>query len=186
MKTKIKKDIIYIAVIILLLGLCAQFYYDYQYKPVKEREIQVYYNQDRQLNKELVELIQDADKFIYFGVYTFTRADIKDALLAAKHRGLEVKGLTDRKQTEGLESQTKLIKEMREAGIPVYVQDHYAIMHLKVLVTDKAYASGSYNWTQAATNLNDEVLEIGRDEALRAQYQKILEKLFGLYGETKK
>ena len=35
-------------------------------------------------------------------------------------------------------------------------------MHLKVLVTEK-HASGSYNWTSAATNLNDEVLEVGRD-----------------------
>jgi phosphatidylserine/phosphatidylglycerophosphate/cardiolipin synthase-like enzyme len=183
---KINKDIIYVVVIVLLAGLCAQFYYDYQYKPVKEREINVYYNQDRQLNKELAGLIQDADKFVYFAVYTFTRADLKDALLSARHRGLKVIGLTDRKQAESLEAQTKLIKELREAGIPVYEQDHYAIMHLKVLVTDKAYASGSYNWTQAATNLNDEVLEIGRDEALRAQYQKILEKLFKLYGETKK
>ena len=183
---KINKDIVYVIIIVLLAGLCAQFYYDFRYQPAKQREINVYYNQDRQLNKELVSLIQDADKFAYFAVYTFTRADLKDALLAAKRRGLTVIGLTDRSQTNGLEAQTKLVKELREAGIPVYVQDHYAIMHLKVLVTDKAYASGSYNWTQAATNLNDEVLEIGRDEALRSEYQKILEKLFTLYGETKK
>ncbi len=182
---KNKKELVYVAVIIVLIGLCAQFYFDYKYQPLKQREINVYYNQDRPLNKELIGLIQDADKFAYFAVYTFTRADLKDALLAARHRGLDIRGLTDRKQDEGLDSQKKLIKELRDAGIPVYEQDHMGIMHLKVLVTDKAYASGSYNWTQAATNLNDEVLEIGRDETLRQKYQAILEKLFGLYGETK-
>jgi len=181
-----KKELAYVVVIIILIGLCAQFYFNYKYRPEKQREINVYYNQDRPLNKELVGLIQDADKFAYFAVYTFTRADLKDALLAAKHRGLKVVGLTDRKQATELDSQAKLIKELRDAGIPVYEQDHMGIMHLKVLVTDKAYASGSYNWTAAATNLNDEVLEIGRDEALRQKYHEILEKLFRLYGETKK
>ena len=178
---KLNKDILYVSVIVLLLAACGQLYYSTRYLPEAERAVNVYYNQDRPLNRELAGLIQDADKFVYFAVYTFTRADLKDALLAAKHRGLTVIGLTDRQQTASLESQAKLIKELRGAGIPVYEQDHAGIMHLKVLVTDKAYASGSYNWTAAATSLNDEVLEIGRDQTLRAKYQSILEKLFRLY-----
>jgi len=48
-------------------------------------------------------------------------------------------------------------------------------------VTEKAYASGSFNWTAAATNLNDEVLEIGYDEAVRQKYQNILEEIFKKY-----
>ena len=54
-------------------------------------------------------------------------------------------------------------------------------MHTKVLVTDKAYASGSYNWTSSATNINDEILEVGSDEAIRSQYQSILEEMFNKY-----
>jgi phosphatidylserine/phosphatidylglycerophosphate/cardiolipin synthase-like enzyme len=54
---------------------------------------------------------------------------------------------------------------------------------MKAVVTDKAYASGSFNWTSAATNLNDEVLEVGRDENIRKQYQHILEELFSRYGK---
>jgi phosphatidylserine/phosphatidylglycerophosphate/cardiolipin synthase-like enzyme len=179
-----KKDLIYLLIIILLVGISAQFYYTYRYKPIADRQIKVYYNQDRELNKEIINLTREADKFVYFSIYTFTRNDIKDALLAAKYRGLEVKGLTDRSQASQIDLQEKIIKELKDAGIPVSQQDHAGIMHTKVLVTDKAYASGSYNWTAAATDLNDEVLEIGKDEQVRKQYQNILEEMFRKYGKN--
>jgi phosphatidylserine/phosphatidylglycerophosphate/cardiolipin synthase-like enzyme len=176
---KIKKDIIYILIIIGLVGLTGQIYYSYKYLPA--HQIAVYYNHDRELNKEITGIIRDADKFVYFAVYTFTRQDIKDALLGAKYRGLTVIGLTDRDQLAQLDQQKQIIKELRDAGIPVYEQDHLGIMHTKVVVTEKAYASGSFNWTSAATNLNDEVLEVGSDPVLRAEYQKILEEMFQKY-----
>jgi len=176
---KSKKEVIYISVIILLAGAAGRSYYSFKYQP--SRQIVVYYNQDHALNSEIINLIRDADEFVYFSVYTFTRSDIEQALLAAKYRGLKVVGLTDSSQYANLPSQKTLINELKNKGIPVYVQDHSGIMHTKVLVTDKAYASGSYNWTAAATNLNDEVLEIGTDENIRSKYQSILEEMFKKY-----
>ena len=70
---------------------------------------------------------------------------------------------------------------METAGIPIYERDEDGIMHTKVVVTDKSYASGSFNWTTSATNINDEVLEVGHDEAVRSQYQSILQELFQKY-----
>jgi phosphatidylserine/phosphatidylglycerophosphate/cardiolipin synthase-like enzyme len=175
------KEKLYIFTILLLIALTAQFYYSYRYQPA--HEVRVYYNQDEQLNKQIIQVIRDADKFVYFAVYTFTRTDIKDALLAAKYRGLKVVGVTDRSQYSQIDLQKKIIDELRKAEIPVYEQDHSAIMHLKAVVTEKAYASGSFNWTSAATNLNDEVLEVGTDENITKQYQSILEELFKRYGK---
>jgi phosphatidylserine/phosphatidylglycerophosphate/cardiolipin synthase-like enzyme len=173
------KDKIYISIIIILIGLCGQFYYSYHYRPA--HEIEVYYNHDHELNEEIIQLTREADKFVYFAVYTFTRNDIKDALLAAKYRGLEVVGLTDKDQYKSIEAQASIINELKDKGIPVYFQNHSAIMHMKAIVTDKGYASGSYNWTAAATNLNDEVLEVGHDQAIRAKFQSILEEVFKKY-----
>ena len=175
------KEKIYVLVIILLLGICGQFWYSYKYLPIAERNVKVFYNQDTELNKEIIKVIQDADKYVYFAIYTFTKQDLKDALLAAKYRGLEVKGITDKKQAEEIEQQKKIVKELRDAGMEVLEQDHSAIMHIKTLVTEKAYLSGSYNWTQAATDKNDEVLEIGKDEQIRKKYQNILEEIFKKY-----
>ncbi len=176
---KFKRDLLYLLVIVLLIGLCGQFYYSYRYKPA--HEISVYYNHDHELNNEIIQLTRDADKFVYFSVYTFTREDIKDALLAAKYRGLTVTGLTDKDQYNSLDAQKKLIDELKSSDIPVYVQNHSGIMHTKVIVTDKGYASGSYNWTTAATNINDEVLEVGHDEKIRQKFQDILEEMFSKY-----
>lgn len=176
---KINKDLVYLGIIIVLIGICCQFYYDYKYKP--NREIQIFYSHEVEADKKIVEEIQNADRFVYFAVYTFTKANIKDALLAAKYRGLEVRGLTDQSQIFKVEAQEKIIKELRDAGIKISTQDHSGIMHLKVLVTDKAYASGSFNWTASATTVNDEVLEIGHDENVRQNYQKLLERMFDKY-----
>lgn len=179
---KSKRETIYLLIIIFLIALAAQFYYTYRYQPKVDDQILVYYNQDRELNKEIIQAIRDADEYVYFAVYTFTRFDIKDALLAANHRGVKIVGLVDREQTQKIEQQQKIVKELQAAGIPIYEQDHLGIMHFKTLVTEKIYASGSYNWTSAATNLNDEVLEIGKNDHVRLQYKKILEELFEEYG----
>ena len=106
------KEKIYIAIILLLIAVCAQFYFSYYYQP--RHEIEVYYNQDHALNDEIIKQIREADKFVYFAVYTFTRADIEQALLAAKYRGLLVVGLTDKDQYNSLEQQRKLIDNLKK------------------------------------------------------------------------
>lgn len=176
---KIKRDFVYLLIILGLLALSAELYYSSRYLP--SHQIAVYYNQDHPLNKEVINTIQDADKFVYFSVYTFTRQDIADALMAAKYRGLKVVGLTDTTQIDQASGQKDIVKELETDGIPVYERNLDGIMHTKVVVTDKAYASGSYNWTTSATNINDEVLEVGHDEAVRSRYQAILQELFQKY-----
>lgn len=173
-KPKFKRDAVYLIVIALLIALCGQFYYTYHYKPLAARDVTIYYNQDHQLNSEVVKTIQDAEQFVYFGIYTFTREDIRDALLAAKYRGLDVRGIIDKKQSFGLDDQKAIVKELQDAGIHVVFNDHSYIMHLKTVVTDKRYVSGSYNWTASGTNLNDETIEVGRDEDIRKQYERMM------------
>ncbi len=175
------RDIIYLVVIALLLALCGQVIYSYEVKPSYERRISVYYNKEVEANTKLIRIIEEADEFIYFAIYTFTRTDIQDALLAAKYRGLEVKGVIDKTQIARLEDQRKLAKQLTDAGIPIITQDHSAIMHLKTLVTEKAYFTGSYNWTMSGTSSNDEVIEIGYDDDIRRQYLSVLKTLFLRY-----
>lgn len=175
------RDGVYLIVIALLIALCGQFYYTYHYKPAAERDIRIYYNHDIAANQEITKMIQDADQFVYFAIYTFTREDIRDALLAAKYRGLEVRGIVDKKQSFGLDSQEKIIKELQNAGVDIVFNNHSYIMHLKTVVTEKGYVTGSYNWTASATDSNDEIIEVGYDEDVRRQYQKTLEEIISKY-----
>lgn len=180
-KPTFKRDAVYLIVIALLIALSGQFYYTYHYKPQAARDITIYYNQDHQVNREVTNTIQDAEQFVYFAIYTFTRDDIKDALLGAHYRGLEVRGIADKKQTRASDDQERILKELQDAGIKIIFNDHSYIMHLKTVVTDKSYVSGSYNWTASGTNLNDEIIEVGRDEDVRKQYELMIKDIINRY-----
>ncbi len=147
----------------------------------------VIYSLDRKQNdKELIALIEGAKTHIYFAIYEFTLKDVADALVAAKKRGVEVHGLVDAGESSNSYDKP-IIQMLVEAGIPVQTEKHpggNGIMHIKALVTDSAYAIGSYNWTSSATNINDEILEIGTDPTLVATYAGILQKLFETYRGT--
>lgn len=172
---------LYLTMIIALLTSTAYFFYYNKYQPEEAREVKVYFNKDIKANQALIDVILNAERFVYFAIYTFTKPEIKDALLGAKLRGLEVQGIIDRKQSNEIKEQRKIVEELQASGIPIVYQNHESIMHLKTLVTDKEFVSGSYNWTASATERNDEVIETGRDESLRAQYEQLLKRLLTLY-----
>lgn len=136
----------------------------------------IYSLNERRNDQELIRLINDADKYVYFAIYFFTKEDIADALIRAKNRGVIVRGIMDAKAS--LDSNRKVKEKLENAGIHVETQKHQdGIMHIKTLITEDAYASGSYNWTQAATEANDEVLEIGNDRSIHRQYLSIIKNL---------
>ncbi len=141
----------------------------------KPGSVRVLYSLNKKQNdKELISLINNAHKYIYFAIYEFTLSDVADALVRAKERGVDVRGIMD-KENSTTSYETPIIATLRSAGIPIETQTHpNGIMHIKALVTENAYASGSYNWTNSATNVNDEVLEIGTDPALRSTYEHII------------
>jgi len=139
-----------------------------------DNQIHVYYSlNDRNNDKELIKVIDQADKYVYFAIYYFTKSSIADALIRAKNRGVNVIGIMDRDAS--LNSNAKILDRLKEAHITTLTQKHPdGIMHMKALVTEDAYATGSYNWTDGANNVNDEVLEIGTNESVRKQYLAII------------
>ncbi len=137
----------------------------------------------KQNDQELIALINEAEDHIYFAIYTFTLSNVADALVAAHKRGVVVKGIMDSEQSSNSYG-SPITEKLRSAGIPIVTERHASgngIMHLKLLVTEQAYAFGSYNWTKSATTINDEILQIGTDPALRQAYENILKRLLEAY-----
>lgn len=149
--------------------------------------VRVVYSLDKKQNdQEIIALIEAAKSRIYFAMYEFTLKDIADALVAAKERGVTVRGLVDAGESSNSYDRP-IIAELTAAGIPIETEKHAdgnGIMHIKAIVTDSAYALGSYNWTGSATTENDELLEIGTDPTLRAAYESILRRLLDAYAGT--
>jgi phosphatidylserine/phosphatidylglycerophosphate/cardiolipin synthase-like enzyme len=146
--------------------------------PVAPGDFAVLYSLDKKQNDQaLVSTIDGAQSYVYFAIYEFTKENIADALISAKERGLDVEGIMDAGQSQD-GAQAKIVDKLKAVGIPVEFQKHpKGIMHMKLLVTDHAYALGSYNWTESATKLNDEILEIGTAEQSRKEYLDIIKRV---------
>ena len=146
--------------------------------------VRIIYSLDKKQNdQELIALINEAEERVYFAIYTFTLDNVADALISAKKRGVDVRGIMDSGQIRN-GTGGAIAQKLTAGGVPVVVEKHASgsgIMHLKLLVTENAYATGSYNWTKSATTANDEVLEIGTNKDLRQAYENILKKLLEAY-----
>lgn len=144
-------------------------------------DTKILYNLDSHPDQELITTIQNAHKYVYFVIYTITKENIVDALIAAKLRGLEVRGVLDFNQSI-IDQEKPLISRMKKYGIEMKIPfKAEGIIHMKLLVTDNSYATGSFNWTNSATTINDEVLEIGHTESFRKQYLEIFNTVWNKY-----
>lgn len=117
--------------------------------------------QGRDPAPELVKLYNSATTSIDVAIYSITQVSISNALISAHNRGIDVKVISDKVESSG-SSQKQIIDSLLSVGIPVKIDSHSGIMHLKMSIIDDSIATtGSYNYTEAASNENDEMfLEI--------------------------
>ena len=111
-------------------------------------------------------LYRHAKRYIYVSVYGLTYPRAVEALVAAKKRGVDVRMLTDQERTQEVKQNTAL-QTLRLAGIPIRVNQHEGLMHLKqVVIDDEINASGSMNHTTSGNFYNDERLDIITDHGI--------------------
>jgi phosphatidylserine/phosphatidylglycerophosphate/cardiolipin synthase-like enzyme len=126
--------------------------------------------------------IEQAKKELLVAVYAFTHDELADALVRARKRGLSVQVILDRdfdadndkskgKFLEAQKIPVRRVAAMRPAGL----DKENGLMHQKFAVIDrKTVFTGSYNWTHAADNLNDENLLWFSDAgSLAEEYRKV-------------
>src|SRR5256885_6582194 len=93
-------------------------------------------------DREIIALINSAQRYVYFAMYEFTLRDIADALVAARKRGVDVEGVVD--AVEIAKSYGRpILSELTSAGIAVKAEKHpdgNGIMHIQGLATEKADA----------------------------------------------
>ena len=122
----------------------------------------LYSPEDRPADR-LVSLYNGAQKSIYLAIYGLTYPPIIKALVAAHKRGVDVRVITDRQKLEDRNQLTGL-ETLRLAGIPIKVNRHDGLMHIKqAVIDDRVNTSGSMNQTSSAARYNDERLDIVHD-----------------------
>lgn len=128
---------------------------------------------------ELLGVINGAKSSLDVAIYSFTDAKISQALIAAKNRGVLVRVMSDRESSQEA-SQGTVLLSLKQAGIPVKVNSHSGLMHLKVTIADQSVVTtGSFNYTYSAEKQNDEVLVVLNSSQSAADFEKEFNAMWG-------
>src|SRR5437764_723256 len=119
-----------------------------------EPSVRVAFSPNAGATDAIVQVINGAEHSIHLAAYGFTSKPIAQALLDAHQRGVEVEAVLDQSNaTAGSTAATVLAN----SGIPVRIDDRYAIMHDKFIIVDgRTVETGSFNYTAAAERHNAE------------------------------
>jgi len=113
--------------------------------------------------KVLIGVIGEAKNSLDIAIYSLTHPGIIQAIADAKKRGVAVRIISDKTEAKN-KTQAVALSNLKAAGVPIKINTHTGLMHLKVSIIDKKIlTSGSFNYSKAASTTNDEVLIVDRD-----------------------
>jgi len=138
--------------------------------------IENYFSPDDGVAAHVLTVLQSARTSIDFMAFTFTRTDFTDVMIAKAHAGVTVQGVFEKRQIDA--GSDSAWNALTTAGLDVREDGNPDTMHNKVIVVDgQIVVMGSYNFTKAAEQDNDEnVLIIHNPEiaaAYTADWQKV-------------
>ena len=128
---------------------------------IQSNQLQTYFPRSGDSpDKVLASLYGSSIQTLDIAIYSLTYPSIVKAIGDAHKRGVKVRVISDKTQAAG-KSQTVAIDDLLTIGIPVKVNTHSGLMHLKISIIDSRIATtGSYNYSAGATKDNDEVLVV--------------------------
>ncbi len=157
---------------------------------LEDENIDIYFSpEDKFLENKLLNLINNATTKIEFLAFAFTNSKISDALKKAKDRGVIIKGVFDESQNNGYQAKYSKYDELKNYGIEVYLDANKKFpdtdkekdykMHDKVfIIDDKTVVFGSYNFTTAANDKNDENVLVVENKKFANVYLKEFKNIF--------
>ena len=132
--------------------------------------------QDNSLRYGVTGLVAKANKHINVAVFFLTAKYLVADLIAAHKRGIEVRVIIDATAAKNEYSKHEIL---REAGIPVKIENWGSKMHMKAASVDDQYlVLGSMNWTSAGERSNDENTLLINSKELTSQFDAHFEELW--------
>ncbi len=144
---------------------------------VGDARVEVFFSpQDKAMPNAVEPLIENAQHQIDVAVFFLTNKYVTADLIAAHRRGVLVRVIVD--ATAAANGYTKH-ELLREAGIPVRVENWGGKMHMKSAMIDGRWViGGSMNWTGAGNRTNDENTLIINSPRLARQYGNFFEAIW--------
>ena len=145
--------------------------------------VEIYYAPEDLPGQRLAALYEKARRYIYVAIYGITYPPIVKALVAAHKRGVDVRVISDREKLND-PKQRSAVETLSLAGIPIKVNRHENLMHLKqVVMDDEINTSGSMNQTGSGNRYNDERLDVFIDPVTSARAR---DKFLSMWKDTER
>lgn len=133
---------------------------------------------DQHPDQQLIGVINSSKSSLDIAIYSLTKQSIVDSIIKAKSRGVSVRIMTDKIESKS-KSESKELVLLKNAKIPVKINTHPGLLHIKMTVADKRVATtGSYNYTENATERNDEMLVIINDSKVAQGFDNEFESMW--------
>lgn len=133
---------------------------------------------------KVVSLVDRSKNSLDILIYSINRPSIIDAILRAKARGVVVRIVVDATQIGEPKEQFQL-QRLLAVGIPMRRDTHQGSMHMKVIVVDgKEFLTGSFNFTNNASENNDENILIWDCPRNAMLFKLRFEMLWGKYKDA--
>lgn len=149
------------------------------------REVKVYFSPSDGVMNKIVSTINTANKDIYFALYAFTRSDIATAMNNRFTAGVtDIRGLIDQVNTSG--SQYSFLNTFAEmfGNVGATMHHKYCLVDATQVYSNPYVITGSANWSNSASNDNDENVIIIDDIFIANKYMQEFKKRYNEDGGT--
>jgi len=118
-----------------------------------------------------------ANKSIHVLIYSFTLDSIGDAIIGAHQRGIDAKLVFEKSQVSKYSEYFRLA----DAGVQVRNDTNPASMHHKVAIIDGSLILvGSFNWSDAAEDDNNENLLVIRSSDVASSFEQEFQRIWSI------
>jgi len=142
---------------------------------LNNHKIENYFCPEDDCTWHVTNVLNDAEKSIYFMTFCFTSEDIANSIINKYGKGLDIKGVFEKTQ----KSKYSQFERMQGFGLNITWDHNSANMHHKVFIIDNStIITGSFNPTGAGNNKNDENVLIIHDKDIAEGYLKEFKSIF--------
>lgn len=143
---------------------------------VGNSNIEIYFSPQDKSSLRIVQLIKNAQKYVYVPTFLITHTEISKELIAAHKRGIDIKILMD---ANNVYTKNTKHQVLRENGIPVKIENYAGKLHSKTMIIDDKYIiMGSMNFSNSGENKNDENTIIITNPRLAQSYKNFFNYLW--------
>ncbi len=146
-------------------------------------QVEVYFSPDDGVASRIIDLLSSAQESIYFLAYSFNADGIADVILRQAQAGVKIAGVFEKTQVSANAASTEYHR-LKEASLDVWLDGNPKNMHDKIILIDEQIViTGSYNFTAAAEDKNDENILVIHNPEIASQY---LQDFWRIYRRAKK